>query len=478
MCCAQAKTETNGTSIWFRPLGPPIRNRLSRFRARVQIAGYRTGARQKLRNIGLSSHNGCLIDSRLTKKQSRPMTLVLRQQRHPIPPKRSSFPLSGGSHRSVNSTLYDLPEDVLIYTIVLLSLSDVLLLRQTWNRFRALKRLHFVWTDAFKLDILANDYHCPPPPYRSRALHVSHLWTSVLLACRLSSNPEERDEFLGSPISESKYVPGPGRQHKLVLTIWDIPRYQMITERHDIHCDEAERRPRDDDGALHEIRSVETDLRLVNITGDVIAPSDDVSKTVIYNWKTDERVCLYIVGDISSRRGALRCTDVILSKRAPAVWIPTYDHVMVSRWEEHDGCETLITAVFPGPLNPTAEVRVLELCSNAINNWTALDYDEDLGIIALGSAFRKILISASVAHYVEGLLSRYRVHQGYLFSELANFESSIVSGTPWMRRSGTNEFLILFLAMFPRLRRLSPPNSDSGKRLAATRAEEERENIV
>ncbi|KAK0237376.1 hypothetical protein EDD85DRAFT_953376 [Armillaria nabsnona] len=46
----------------------------------------------------------------------------------------------------------------------------------------------------------------------------------------------------------------------------------------------------DDDGTLHEIRSVEIDLRPVNITGDVIAPSDEVSKTVIYNWKTDNRL--------------------------------------------------------------------------------------------------------------------------------------------------------------------------------------------
>ncbi len=65
---------------------------------------------------------------------------------------------------------------------------------------------------------------------------------------------------------------------------------------------------------------------------------------------------------------------------------------MVSHWEEHDGRETLIAAVFPGPLNPTAQVRVREVCSNTLNNWIALNYDENLGRIALGSAFGKVTI--------------------------------------------------------------------------------------
>ncbi len=94
---------------------------------------------------------------------------------------------------------------------------------------------------------------------------------------------------------------------------------------------------------------------------------------------------------VSSQRGALRCTDVILGKRA-AIWIRPHDRAMVSHREEHDGCKTLIAAVLPGPLNPTTQVRVREICINGFNNWTALDYDEDLGKIALGSGFRKIMI--------------------------------------------------------------------------------------
>ncbi|SJL17370.1 uncharacterized protein ARMOST_20920 [Armillaria ostoyae] len=209
----------------------------------------------------------------------------------------------------------------------------------------------------------------------------------------------------------------------------------------------------DDHGILHETRSVKTDLRLVTLSGDIIALDDDVSQTVIYNCNTYERAylddvddhqhdhCLQVVtpptilvvharpitvyttppfptriamhsfgwvdgasatptsilirsqsdnpwaselnslelfslssfpptlvSKISSRHGALRCTDVILGKWATAVWIRPHDRVMVSHWEEHDSCETLIAAVFPGPLSPTAEVHVREVCVNSLNN--------------------------------------------------------------------------------------------------------------
>ncbi|SJL10793.1 uncharacterized protein ARMOST_14187 [Armillaria ostoyae] len=306
----------------------------------------------------------------------------------------------------MNSTLYNLADDVLIYTIAFLSVPDILLLRQTC------KRLHAVRPDRL-------GYHPT-----AKVLRMSEAGVVVSLSQRI-----------------------------VLLRL-------------------------DDDGTLHEICSAETDLCPVNITGDVIALSDDVSKTMIYNWKTEERAylddvddaqhdhCLQIVftpptilvvrarsitvytapplptriathsfgwvdgasatqtsilirsqsdnpwaaelnslelyslssfpsavvSKISSRRGALRCTDVILGKRATAVWIRPHDRAMVSHWEEHDGCETLIAAVFPGPLNRTAQVRVREVCMNSLNNWTAFDYDEDLGRIALGSGFGKITI--------------------------------------------------------------------------------------
>ncbi|SJL10796.1 uncharacterized protein ARMOST_14190 [Armillaria ostoyae] len=408
----------------------------------------------------------------------------------------------------MNSTLYNLADDVLIYTISFLSVPDILLLRQTCKRLHALTRLRIVWTNAFKLDIVSNDYPFPldDTDLEHRTRHAYRLASRWLADSPLTLKSETT--FIGSPVSEIKFVPG--RQHKWVLTvskviwsvltIWDITRQEKCSEWSPkgaiftgvkLNADPDSEAAvvvslsqrivllrLDADGSLHEIRSIDTNLRPVSITGDVIALDDDASKMLIYNWKTEERAYLHDVGNnqhdhclqvvftpttilvvrarsitlytapplptriathsfgwvdgasatptsilirsqsdnpwaselnslelyslasfppaltskISSRRGALRCTDVILGKRATAVWIRPHDRAMVSHWEEHDGCETLIAAVFPGPLNPTGEVRVRQVCMNPLNNWTAFDYDEDIGRIALGSGFGKVTI--------------------------------------------------------------------------------------
>ncbi|KAK0443424.1 uncharacterized protein EV420DRAFT_1649210 [Desarmillaria tabescens] len=61
----------------------------------------------------------------------------------------------------MNDTPYNLPDDVLIYIIVFLPVPDIILLRQTCKWFNALTRLHIIWTNAFKLNILSNDYPTP-----------------------------------------------------------------------------------------------------------------------------------------------------------------------------------------------------------------------------------------------------------------------------------------------------------------------------
>ncbi|PBK61094.1 hypothetical protein ARMSODRAFT_1089932 [Armillaria solidipes] len=228
----------------------------------------------------------------------------------------------------MSSTLYNLADDVLIYTIAFLSVPDILLLRQTCKRLHALTRLRIVWTNAFKLDIVLNDYpfSLDDNDLEHRTRHAYRLASRWLADTPLT--PKSETTFIGSPVSEIKFVPG--RQHKWVvtvskgiwsvLTIWDITRQQKCSEWSSkgavftgvkLNADpESEASVavslsqrivllRLDDGILHEIRSVETDLRPVNITGDVIALSDDadVSKTLIYNWKTDECAHLDDVGD-------------------------------------------------------------------------------------------------------------------------------------------------------------------------------------
>ncbi|KAK0229418.1 hypothetical protein EDD85DRAFT_128482 [Armillaria nabsnona] len=48
----------------------------------------------------------------------------------------------------------------------------------------------------------------------------------------------------------------------------------------------------DDNGTLHEIRTIDMNLRPVALTSDIMALTDDLLKTVIYNWKTNERAYL------------------------------------------------------------------------------------------------------------------------------------------------------------------------------------------
>ncbi|KAK0445680.1 uncharacterized protein EV420DRAFT_1276985 [Desarmillaria tabescens] len=408
--------------------------------------------------------------------------------------------------------LFNLPDDVLIYTLAFLSVPDILVFRQVCKRFNALTRLHIVWTNAFKHDILSNDYPAPidDTDLEQRTCHACHLASRWLADSPLM--PSSETSFTGSPIWEIKFIPG--RQHKWlltvskgiwsVLTIWDIAlgckcsewslrgalftglKLNTDTESEAsmaVALDGSQRivlLHLDDGGKLREIHSFDSDLHPVTLTGDIIALSDHISTTLIYNWKTDERAYLDEGGDmqydhciqiiftaqtiliicacsinlyttppflhgqthsptashsfgwidsasatptsilirsesdnpwipdvdsfelyslssfppiltskISSRRGVLRCTGVILGKCGTAIWIRPYREMTFPDEEHH---ETLMAAVFPGPLNPTAQPRVREVFSNPLNNWTTLDYDEELGRIALGSGLGKITV--------------------------------------------------------------------------------------
>jgi hypothetical protein len=105
---------------------------------------------------------------------------------------------------------------------------------------------------------------------------------------------------------------------------------------------------------------------------------------------------------VPSARGSLRCTDVILGRYGTAIWIHPQDravgglispeiHLQDSAIPETH--ETLVAAVFPGPLNQTGEiVETRTLWTNSFNNWTSIDYNEELGRIALGSSYGRVTI--------------------------------------------------------------------------------------
>ncbi|SJL17366.1 uncharacterized protein ARMOST_20916 [Armillaria ostoyae] len=175
----------------------------------------------------------------------------------------------------MNSTLHELPDDVLIYNIALLSIPDILLLRQTCKRFSALTRLHIVWTNASELGIVVNNHPFSSTIEISSITHVTHT----------DSGPK----LNADTVSEADVA-------------------VSLSQRIDLlHLG--------DNGTLHNIRAVETNLRPVNINGGVKSLADDVPKTVIYSWKTEERAHLDDVGDNQHDR----CLQVVFT--APIILV-------------------------------------------------------------------------------------------------------------------------------------------------------------
>jgi hypothetical protein len=102
---------------------------------------------------------------------------------------------------------------------------------------------------------------------------------------------------------------------------------------------------------------------------------------------------------VPSARGSLRCTDVILGRYGTAIWIHPHDRAVGGLISPDvplpipETNETLVAAVFPGPLNPIGHtVETRSVWMNSFNNWTSLDYDEELGRIALGSSYGRVTI--------------------------------------------------------------------------------------
>ncbi|PBK86040.1 hypothetical protein ARMGADRAFT_1169268 [Armillaria gallica] len=236
--------------------------------------------------------------------------------------------------------LNDLPDDVLIYTIAFLSVPDILHLRQTCKGFETLTRLSIVWTNAFKHDILSNDYPCnlDETCLEQRTCHAYRLATDWL-GDRLLT-PKSDTIFTGSPVTEIKLIPG--RRHKWllavltgtgsqVLTIWDITRKDKCSEWSQegaryrtvkLNTDpESEASIAvsllqkvvllhlDDNGILHEMNTIDINLYPVALSGDIIALNNPPSKMLIYNWKTGAYAYLDEGGDLWRNP----CLEVVLT---------------------------------------------------------------------------------------------------------------------------------------------------------------------
>lgn len=119
-----------------------------------------------------------------------------------------------------------------------------------------------------------------------------------------------------------------------------------------------------------------------------------------------------LVSQVPALRGSLRCRRVILGKYGTAVWIQPQDRALlglaschrdhpqqaIRSAREH---ESVVVAAFPGPLAPPDDdlddrsiirTRSRMLCSNSLNNWVSLDYNEEEGRIVLSSSFGRVMV--------------------------------------------------------------------------------------
>ncbi|KAG6831114.1 hypothetical protein H0H87_006139 [Tephrocybe sp. NHM501043] len=119
-----------------------------------------------------------------------------------------------------------------------------------------------------------------------------------------------------------------------------------------------------------------------------------------------------LVAKVPAVRGSLRCRNVVLGPCGTAAWIQPQDRAVVGlAWAGNEyplqaiqpasGNESLMVAAFPGSLSADHDVdrgsgvvgmRSTAVFTNALNNWTAFDYDEEIGRIVLCSSFGCVMV--------------------------------------------------------------------------------------
>ncbi|KAK0434995.1 uncharacterized protein EV420DRAFT_1488275 [Desarmillaria tabescens] len=145
--------------------------------------------------------------------------------------------------------------------------------------------------------------------------------------------------------------------------------FRVVTKRHAVYWmklnmdTESERivlLHLDDDGRMDEIHSFNIDLCPVTFTGDIIALSDDLSKTLIYNWRTDEQAylneggnmqynyCIQVIFTVLTI--LIICTHSINPVHYPALppWTNTLSHyLLLLQLDQQCQCNTHLN---PHPL--------------------------------------------------------------------------------------------------------------------------------
>ncbi|KAF8956748.1 hypothetical protein BDZ97DRAFT_1825834 [Flammula alnicola] len=260
-----------------------------------------------------------------------------------------------------------LGEDVLICIVSFLEPPHILRLAQTCKRLQELTSLRIVWTNACTFHVLDRGF-----PFPSTALDdlstpdlIQHTKTGYRLAQRwLSGMSAPRTvRYIagtsGTSVSDVRFVPG--HDGRLLVTIsksvwsamsiWDMglspldesrkvcewsPRGAIFTG-FSMNCDPRSeatvavslylneqlfvkvltlRREPDSTYSLEEMYSVDTTMKPTTLVGDLIALTDDVSQTAIWNWRDGTSAVLEHSIDSPSILQSNECIQVLFAHQS------------------------------------------------------------------------------------------------------------------------------------------------------------------
>lgn len=112
---------------------------------------------------------------------------------------------------------------------------------------------------------------------------------------------------------------------------------------------------------------------------------------------------LVLVSNLSCpNRGPLDCTDMVLGCYGTAAWVLPANRFATGLISDRVGTfpatdsltkQTLVIAAFPGSFNASNEVQIKVSIENEDSSpWTSCAYDEECGLVALGSSAGDIML--------------------------------------------------------------------------------------
>ncbi|GBE80654.1 hypothetical protein BKA93DRAFT_801705 [Sparassis latifolia] len=146
------------------------------------------------------------------------------------------------------TSIYSLPDDLLLLIISYVELKDILALRKTSKRFYSMTKLRWVWYDAMKRHVIAKGLPVPAADVDLRVFSAEHLEARAVHAAKFHDNwcspqpkprhsiefhaerclPDELPQDLKTTVKHVFFLPGRNGEFLVtvvgrVITCWEVP---------------------------------------------------------------------------------------------------------------------------------------------------------------------------------------------------------------------------------------------------------------